>query len=142
MVLLIGLMGPISAGKDTSANYIKNKYKNKNVIIRHLAYPLKKACQELFLFADEQLYDEKLKQTPDQNWFGCTPRRALQYIGTNLLRDNLNTIMPGLDKNIFTHSFKIWYNKINNSDNNLNNLNNMNNMNNMINMNNAFNFKK
>ena len=33
----------------------------------------------------------------------------MQYVGTDLLRDNLELIMPGLGKNIFIHNFEIWY---------------------------------
>ncbi len=105
--MLIGFMGIKGSGKDTCADYIIDKY---GFIKKSFADPLKKACKELFLFEDDQIYGtQEQKETPDNRWFGCTSRLVLQYVGTNLLRDQIDSIMPGLGKNIFTHNFKLWY---------------------------------
>ena len=104
---LFGLMGIKKSGKDTCADYLVGHYGFQK---KSFADPLKKACAEIFLFSNEQLYGtQEQKETPDPRWFGCTPRLAMQYVGTELLRDNLDKIMPGLGKNIFTHRFKLWY---------------------------------
>uniref|UniRef100_A0A6G6ABQ5 Deoxynucleotide monophosphate kinase n=1 Tax=Borely moumouvirus TaxID=2712067 RepID=A0A6G6ABQ5_9VIRU len=106
-MVLIGLMGNAGSGKTTFAEYI---VKNHGFIEKSFADPLKKACQKLFLFEDHQIYGtQEQKETPDSRWFNCTPRTALQFVGTELFRDNLDRIMPGLGKDIFIHHFKIWY---------------------------------
>jgi len=106
-MVLLGIMGPIGSGKSTVANHLVKKH---GFVEKSFAEPLKKACQELFLFTNDQMFGtQDQKMTPDERWFGCSPRTALQFVGTELLRDNLNTIMPGLGKNIFTHHFTIWY---------------------------------
>lgn len=105
--MLIGIMGTKGSGKDTCGDYLIEKY---GFIKKSFADPLKKACQELFLFSNEQVFGtQEQKETPDPRWFGCTPRTALQYVGTELLRDQLDKIMPGLGNNIFTYRFQIWY---------------------------------
>ena len=104
---LIGLMGIKKSGKDTCADYLVTKY---GFIKKSFADALKRACAEFFLFTDEQLYGtQEQKETPDPRWFGYTPRLAMQYVGTDLLRDNLDKIMPGLGKRVFTHRFDLWY---------------------------------
>jgi hypothetical protein len=102
-------MGIKESGKDTCADHLVQKY---NHIKKPFSDPLKRACQELFLFTDDQMYgSQEQKETPDPHWFGCTPRLALQYVGTDLLRNQLSKIMPELDTNIFTHHFKLWYDR-------------------------------
>lgn len=103
---LIGITGHIKAGKTTAANHLTSR----GYVEVSFADPLKKACKDLFLFTDEQVYGtQEQKETPDERWFGCTPRKALQFIGSDLLRDNLDKIMPGLGKNVFVHHFKLWF---------------------------------
>lgn len=106
--MLIGLMGPQGSGKDTVGDYLLSQ--NPNFVKRSMAEPLKKACKELFLFSDTQLYGTQAqKNEPDPKWFGCSPRTCLQYVGTDLLRDQLEKIMPGIGQDIFIHHFKLWY---------------------------------
>lgn len=105
--MIIGLMGPKGSGKDTCADYL---CANHGFIKVSLADCLKRACKELFLFSDEQLFGtQEQKETPDPRWFGASPRKVLQFVGTELLRDNMDKIMPGIGKNIFTHHLKLWY---------------------------------
>lgn len=104
---LIGLMGIKKSGKDTCADYLVSNFGFEK---KSFADPLKAACAELFMFDNSQIYGtQEQKETPDPRWFGCTPRLALQFVGTELLRNNLEKIMPGLGKNIFTHRFKLWF---------------------------------
>ncbi len=102
---IIGLMGTKGSGKTTGANYlIQNFFQEKS-----FADCLKKICIELFLLKPEQVYGtQQQKETPDERWFGCTPRKMLQFVGTELCRNNLDKIMPGLGENVFTHHF-LWY---------------------------------
>lgn len=106
-MVLIGLLGTKGSGKSTGANYLVSKF---GFIEKSFADCLKKICQELFLFSDDQLYGtQEQKETPDPRWFNCSPRSAMQFIGTDLLRNQMEQIMPGIGKNIFTHHFRIWY---------------------------------
>ena len=105
-MVLIGLMGVKASGKSTGASFLINKH---SFVEKSFAECLKKACQQLFLLTDEQVFGtQEQKETPDPRWFNCTPRKMLQYVGTDLLRDNLNTIMPGLGYNMFSHHFRLW----------------------------------
>lgn len=104
---IIGLLGPKQCGKTTFAEYLVSKYQYTET---YFSDSLKKACQALFLFSDDQLYGtQEQKETPDPRWFGCSPRTAMQFVGTDLLRNNLDKIMPGLGNDVFTHHFKLWY---------------------------------
>lgn len=106
-MVLVGFMGTKGSGKSAASSYLVNKY---NYVEKSFAEPLKKACQELFLLNDDQVFGTQLqKETPDPRWDNCTPRQILQYVGTDLLRDQLNKLVPSLDKNIFIYRFKLWY---------------------------------
>jgi hypothetical protein len=53
-----------------------------------IATPLKRICQELFAFSDEQVFgDAKIKETVDERW-GVTPRLMMQKLSV-AGRDNL-----------------------------------------------------
>lgn len=102
--MIIGLCGNIGSGKSTCANILVEKHGFTELAF---ADPLKRACRELFGFTDEQLYGtQEQKQTPDPNWFGVTPRSVLQYVGTELLRNQMDRIIPELKQNIFVHAMK------------------------------------
>ncbi len=105
--MLVAFAGPKGSGKDTGADYLVEKY---NFVKVSFADPLKAALKELFMFSDEQLYGTiEQKESPDDRWFGCTPRKAMQFVGTDLFRNHLDEIMPGIGKNIFVYRFKLWY---------------------------------
>lgn len=102
--MLIGFLGKKGSGKTTASNFLVNEL---NFINKTFAEPLKKACQDLFLLEDDQIYGNK-KEEIDKRW-GCSPRKILQFIGTDLLRNNINKIMPNIGDNIFIDIFKVWY---------------------------------
>lgn len=106
-MVLIGILGKKGSGKSTVANHLVDKYQFREF---SFADCLKKACQVLFLLSDEQVFGtQEQKEMPDHRWFNCTPRTILQYVGTDLLREQMDKIMPGLGKDIFVHHFKLWY---------------------------------
>jgi hypothetical protein len=97
--MLIALCGYKGSGKDTCADYLVEKYGFKKMAF---ADHLKTILKTMFMFTDEQLYGTiEQKETPDPNWYGCTPRLAMQFVGTELIRNQLDTIMPGLGSNYF-----------------------------------------
>lgn len=84
---LVGIHGPLNGGKDTAANYLQAKYPEK--FGRYaFAQPIKQACMVMFGFTKEQLEDRVLKETVDPFW-GFTPRKAMQLLGTEYGRDML-----------------------------------------------------
>jgi len=106
LAMLLGIGGKIGAGKDTVANYLRD---TRGYQVMSMAEPLKRACQALFLFTDEQMFGtQEQKATVDDRW-GCSPRKALQFLGTDLLRDHLDEIMPGMGANVFCQRFRLWY---------------------------------
>jgi|NOAtaT_6_FD_contig_41_5404270_length_1178_multi_2_in_0_out_0_2 hypothetical protein len=99
--LLIGFAGAKGSGKDTAAQELLNYHGFRQWAF---AGPLKEACGAMFHLSHEQLHGS-LKETPDERWFGCTPRKMLQFVGTELFRDQLELIIPGLGKDVHIHSF-------------------------------------
>lgn len=98
---VIGVTGRKYNGKDTVGNYLVEHFGYKRLAF---ADALKDACRCIFGFTDEQLYGS-LKETQDVFW-KVSPRIVLQYIGTNLLRDQLSTIMPDLGNDIWVNVIK------------------------------------
>jgi hypothetical protein len=106
--MLIAVLGRKSSGKDTFANYIINKY---GFIKYSFADPLKKGIQHFFNLTDQQLTDEKLKETIDTRW-GISPRKLFQIIGTDIFQNVLKEYIPELSVNGRNHwviLFNQWY---------------------------------
>lgn len=82
--LIIGLMGKAGAGKTVTALALQG-IDIRKISILNFAGPLKEAAQGLFLLNDAQLYG-KLKDEIDSRW-GMTPRRMLQKLGTDCIRE-------------------------------------------------------
>ena len=101
---LIGLLAKKQHGKDTTADYMIEKYKYKKL---SLASPLKEGCRFLFNFNDEQLYGNR-KEEVDPFW-GVTPRTIFQYLGTDIFRKDINKIIPGIDENFWVNCMKNKY---------------------------------
>ena len=88
---LLGLLGRKRVGKDTVADHLVQEYGYQKI---SMADPLKDVLRVLFLFGDEQLYGD-LKEVIDERW-GISPRQALQFVGTNIFRDCLGGLIPGI----------------------------------------------
>lgn len=82
--MIIALTGRKFSGKDTAAQVLIDKY---NFTPYAFARPIKEICKTVFLWDDERINGE-LKETEDPVW-GISPRRALQLIGTELMRQEL-----------------------------------------------------
>lgn len=77
MPKLIGLIGPIGAGKTTAAAYLEAMWFFKRL---RFADPLKEMLQALGLGGRD--LDGDLKETPHPRLCGRTPRHAMQTLGT------------------------------------------------------------
>lgn len=81
---IIGLLGRKQAGKSTVARYLTEHYKMTEY---SFADPLKRACMEIFGFTEDQLNIHKEQVDP---FWGVSPRRILQTVGTDLFRNELS----------------------------------------------------
>lgn len=98
---VVGVTGRKGNGKDTLGNYLVTNYGYKRIAF---ADALKDACRCIFGFTEEQLYGS-LKETTDEFW-QTSPRRVLQFVGTDLFRDHLMEIMPWINQNIWVEVVK------------------------------------
>ncbi len=101
---IIGITGRKRHGKDTLGDYL---VKNHGYTKIGFADALKEACRHIFGFNDEQLYGD-LKEVDDEFW-KTSPRKVLQYVGTDLFRDQIANIMPDVKSDIW---IKVVENKI------------------------------
>lgn len=97
--MIIGLLGKKQSGKDTSADYLNKKYNYNKCAFANL---LKETCKVLFDLSDEQVYGE-LKEVIDQRW-ETTPRHILQFVGTDLIRNQISSLVPKMEKDFWIHS--------------------------------------
>ena len=101
---LIGICGRKRHGKDTLGDYLVDNYGYTKI---GFADALKEACRCIFGFNDDQLYGD-LKEVDDEFW-GASPRKVLQYIGTDLFRLKIAEILPQVNDEIW---IKVVENKI------------------------------
>lgn len=100
-IIIIGIAGRKGSGKDTIGDHLCKKYGFTKLA---LADPLKNACRDIFGFSDAQLYDQKDKEVADKYW-GYSPRKIFQLVGTDLFRNELTRLAPTLD-NIWERSIE------------------------------------
>ena len=93
---LIGFIGRKSSGKDTSADYLIERYNYYKVAFGD---PVKNVCKQLFLLSNEQLTDHTLKETIDNRW-GISPRVMFQRIGTEFGQDYIFRLFPELKNTV------------------------------------------
>jgi len=109
MVNIIGITGRKRHGKDTLGDYLVKNHEYTKI---GFADALKDACREIFGFNEEQLYGD-LKEVDDPFW-KTSPRKVLQYVGTDLFRDRISEILPEVGQDIW---IKVVENKILNEPN-------------------------
>ena len=100
--MIIGLIGNKRVGKDSVADYLCKKYKFKKYAF---ADGVKETCKVLFNFTDDQLNND-IKENKDDTW-GISPRKAMQFIGTEVMQYKINELVPGIQK-------LFWVNRLRN----------------------------
>ena len=85
--MLIGICGKAGAGKDTIGDFLVEKYKFKKIA---LADPIKRLVKDVFALDDHTVYDKVAREQDLDRWKGWTVRMLLQYIGTELFRENID----------------------------------------------------
>ena len=97
---LISICGYKQSGKDTIAKYVEQKYNYKHIKISN---PLKRCLKDLFNLSEEQI-ETKLKEEID-NRYGTTPRKLMQFFGTEIMQNQIQQVIPMVSKNF-------WINKL------------------------------
>ena len=103
MYNIIAICGAKRSGKDVLCKYLTKKYEYKKL---YFSEPLKKAVKELFNFTDIQVgIDEENangdeKDNIDERW-GISPRKALQYFGTEIMQYKINELIPNANRGFF-----------------------------------------
>jgi hypothetical protein len=96
MSSVIGITGRKYSGKDTVGQIVVDDYGYTRIAF---ADPLKETCRLLFGFSNEQLHGS-LKEVVDDYW-GTTPRSVLQFVGTDLFRNQLEKVMPDVGEHLW-----------------------------------------
>lgn len=102
--MLFGIAGRKGHGKDTCADIMASTDRD-NVIKVAFADPIKGACAALFGFSDAQLHDPVAKETRDSRWH-ISPRRAMQFLGTDLIQKHMEPLLPGIGNGFFVEAMR------------------------------------
>lgn len=84
--IVVGLVGLKGAGKSAVADAFLNNHNDWEKTA--FAAPLKAGLQCMFGFSDAQMHNADLKEVVDER-YGITPRQAMQVVGTELMRHEL-----------------------------------------------------
>ncbi len=87
MLKLVGICGKAGSGKDTIGDYLIKTYGFKKIA---LADPIKRLVKDVFALDDHTVYDRVAREKPLKNWPNWTVRKLLQFIGTELFRENID----------------------------------------------------
>lgn len=98
---LVGIVGKAGHGKDAIGDILENSHGFKK---EAFAKPVKDAARVLWLFTDDQLYG-KTKEVVDERW-GISPRMAMQFLGTEVGREDFQRLMPQLGNGFWLEHFR------------------------------------
>jgi len=97
---LIGICGHAGSGKDTVASYIHLNHDNTWKLA--FAKVLKQAAAKLFGLDPEDFDDREWKERHDKYW-GVSPRQMAQFFGTEMVRETLPKLIPGIESDFWIH---------------------------------------
>ena len=95
---LIGLYGHAKSGKDTVKDFIIDTYKDHYALA--FADPLKEAAAIAFGIPLDWFYSSDLKEEVHPNW-GKSPREIAQFLGTEMFRETVSKLIPGVQNNFW-----------------------------------------
>lgn len=98
---VIGITGRKYAGKDTVANYLCGEH---GFVKLSFAAPLKETCKQLFGLTDDQVNGNS-KEVIDKRW-NVSPRRIMQFVGTELYRNHMGELFPGMGRDFWIEHMK------------------------------------
>ena len=100
---IIGICGKKRSGKNTAADALISAFRSEcECAEMSFAEPIKRCASELFGFSREQL-DGDEKEVPDPRWEGLTPRRIVQFFGTEMMQFKIQEILPGVGRHFWCH---------------------------------------
>lgn len=95
---LIGICGHARSGKDTVGQYLNQTRPDTYKLA--FAGALKAASAAMFGIDLDKFYDDELKEQPDPVW-NVSPRKIAQFFGTEMVRDTLDRLIPGMGANFW-----------------------------------------
>tara|TARA_Y100000389_G_scaffold141853_1_gene139771 strand:+ start:135 stop:701 length:567 start_codon:yes stop_codon:yes gene_type:complete len=95
---IIAVCGYKRSGKDTIAEYLTDNYNYNHYKITD---KLRKVVQLLFNLNDDDY--EKNKEENDDRW-DTTPRKMMQFIGTEVFQYKIQELLPNIDRNFWIKS--------------------------------------
>lgn len=84
---VIGITGKAGHGKDTVGGILCNDHGFWSM---HYSEPIKRACAELFDVPLERFYDPEAKEVADPGWNDWSPRKMMQWLGTDAVRRDVD----------------------------------------------------
>ena len=93
IMIVVAVAGARRCGKDVIADHLCNKHGFQKM---RFADPLKRMVSEAFGFTMEQV-DGHDKDVVDDT-YGLTPRRVLQFMGTEIMQYRLREILPSVGR--------------------------------------------
>jgi len=90
-------------GKDTFADILIKQHGFHKL---SFAYPLKESSKILFGFTDDDLDKNKEQIHP---FWKTTPRKILQYMGTEIFREKIKEVIPWVSDNFWVEKLKQSY---------------------------------
>jgi len=84
--MLIGICGKAGSGKDTIADHLVQKYGFERIA---LAEPIRRLVKDVFVLDHHTVYDRVAREQELTDWPGWSVRKLLQFIGTELFRQNI-----------------------------------------------------
>lgn len=84
--VVVGFCGKAGAGKSTSAARLVRAHRFAEIA---LADPLKRAVADIFAIPPGVMEDRARREEPLPHWPGWTPRKLLQFVGTECLREKI-----------------------------------------------------
>lgn len=97
-VFLIGIFGCSGVGKDTVGDYIERTYKDVYTVA--FADALKFAAAHAFGIHCSSFYKPAYKIQTNPFW-NLTPRQIGQFFGTELFRDKIQELIPGIENDFW-----------------------------------------
>lgn len=96
---MVLVSGGRRSGKGFLAEYLEKEH---GYIHIKISRKLKDICKILFGFSDEQMETDS-KEMVDLRW-GVSPRRCMQFIGTEFFQDGINKLLNGIGKTFWINS--------------------------------------
>lgn len=96
-IVVLGVCGLKRSGKDTVSDICCSLFGTKKI---RFADPLKNMVKAGFGFSDDQMHDNGKDVVDDR--YNVTPRSILQFVGTEVMQFQIQTIAPKIGRNFWS----------------------------------------